>query len=695
MVDAASSFGNIEKLNNEEYNNCSSHVYFHVEKCGYSFSSQLDNRGHARNKNGLEKTSKSNFASSKGKLTKKSKGSTNLDNEKKLRQPTIFDALKKAGVVGSKEVPSDAPTSHPMNGGTSQSAEHHQCADEEQSLVDVGGVATLLEPQRSKFRPLSVDCLLILTFVKNQSPCCPDPGAELPLHSFLLHDLHYKLDRFSPVSKQNKARCLSTAHGTSRMEVDALLSNLKPFLPSLRKHFDAAISILKGTETCQEHWKEQSLMAGHRELTEITILSSSISFLVVKETLSFFSKVISLPETQMSKSFMFGLLEAFQPVDKPDNIISGFQPVPLSGTIEYSYCGAYSFLENVLEMGTTCAFSFKLASEVLLTLEAVVFAIQNFPSDSPEKSGRITERSSIQGLLPTLQKRLGTSAWKLLRHNWDNSNLENGWKSQGETIGKILHIYLDNSDSTPDALDELACSILPQVSTGRMVGEDDCLGFPTLTSVTIFVWYRTLHEQNFTTFNKLVRDICFPEKPRAGIEPEIVEHHLNKLWQCVNIAVSLVNLCRIYDKVTVRAMAVKYGGKFIDSFLKVFDFLQIHYGKYGEQIVQLVKELQKATRTIQTLCSEAKGSKQTVITSKIPATKRSMERFLFHVKALLHTASGGCTFWMGNLKHKDLSGQVVSSQAYLNDQGDNDADSREADTEDRPHIVPAEEQEVE
>ncbi|CBI33407.3 unnamed protein product, partial [Vitis vinifera] len=40
-----------------------------------------------------------------------------------------------------------------------------------------------------------------------------------------------------------------------------------------------------------------------------------------------------------------------------------------------------------------------------------------------------------------------------------------------------------------------------------------------------------------------------------------------------------------------------------------------------------------------------------------------MECFLFRVKALLHTTSSECTFWMGNLKHKDLMGQVVSSQA--------------------------------
>lgn len=34
---------------------------------------------------------------------------------------------------------------------------------------------------------------------------------------------------------------------------------------------------------------------------------------------------------------------------------------------------------------------------------------------------------------------------------------------QGEMVQKILHIYLRNNDSISDALNELACSILPQV----------------------------------------------------------------------------------------------------------------------------------------------------------------------------------------------------------------------------------------
>ncbi|KAL0914420.1 hypothetical protein M5K25_014765 [Dendrobium thyrsiflorum] len=161
-------------------------------------------------------------------------------------------------------------------------------------------------------------------------------------------------------------------------------------------------------------------------------------------------------------------------------------------------------------------------------------------------------------------------------------------------------------------------------------------------------------------------------KLKHGATIEVAGKILVKIQQSVHVVVSLVNLCKAHDKVAMHAMAVKYGGKYVDLFLKAFDFLQAQFQSHNELIIQMFKEFQKATRVIQALCSEAKGSKRTMVTSKVPATKRSMEKFLFHVKALLHNnSSSGCTFWMGNLKHKNLYGQVVSSQLYSNGEDPN------------------------
>lgn len=152
-----------------------------------------------------------------------------------------------------------------------------------------------------------------------------------------------------------------------------------------------------------------------------------------------------------------------------------------------------------------------LASEALLTLESIVTSILKFNDKLMEGNDRSTSMGSIEAVLPTLRSRLGTSSRKILMHNWDNENSENGVKrkvghlcyvfsrfcqnmfvavnmilaliaifalppeldilqskkyiffSQGEIVQRILQIYLGNSESTSDLLHELAFSILPQV----------------------------------------------------------------------------------------------------------------------------------------------------------------------------------------------------------------------------------------
>lgn len=99
----------------------------------------------------------------------------------------------------------------------------------------------------------------------------------------------------------------------------------------------------------------------------------------------------------------------------------------------------------------------------------------------------------FQGLVPSLHAKLGTSAEKLLRHKWVDESTDNkGLKNkvcpfvlnlmdrtitvvfnivnvcgfgflQGEMVQTTLRIYLEASGSTSDLLDELACTILPQV----------------------------------------------------------------------------------------------------------------------------------------------------------------------------------------------------------------------------------------
>ncbi|KAB2075134.1 hypothetical protein ES319_A07G200600v1 [Gossypium barbadense] len=623
-------------------------LHLRVEHCGSAFINQPNHVGNKEKKNEPKMTPEST-SPNKRKHKKTSKTSA-IGTDGNLHQQTLFDVLRKAGAVTSQEVP-DKVSSKDM--ATSTSVDHNSHVFNESVLIEVSPVSQALESQKFRFRPLLLECFSILTFSKDHDTCCSDPVAELPLYLYLIHDLQHKLGYFASPTKQCSSRNIIAA-AVTRMTLDEFLSKIRPLFQSLKSNLDSSFCILKegeGNKTCQEHWKFQSTAAGNPDLTNVVPSNSSISTMVFKEILNCFSKMLNLSEVQRYRSVLSDLLEAFQPDKALDSGSLDVHPCPSPGTIEYLYLGACSFVECILD--AVCSFSFILASEALFTLESAVTSFQKV-MDKLDGDDKIIQ-SAFHQILPLLRGRLASSAKKLLKHKWDNKNLENGWKNKGEMVQKILRTYLEYDESISDLLDELACTILPQVSLTTMA-EDEDYGFPTLCSATFLSWYRVL-----------VKEVVRLEKVRPGFQPVNVHTLLIRLQKNVNVVVALVSMCRTHDKVTLHAMAVKYGGKFVDSFLKAFDFLQVHFQMHNEAILLLVKELQKATRTIQTLCSEAKGLKQTVITSKIPATKRSLERFLFRVKALLHSTSNGCTFWMGNLKHKDLRGQVVSSQAYVDD----------------------------
>ncbi|XP_057956643.1 uncharacterized protein LOC131149872 isoform X2 [Malania oleifera] len=650
-------------------------LHLHVEHSESSFPNQLYCFGPIEKGNDHKKTLERTSLNKKRKHIKNSKASVNSGLNVKFRQPTILHLLRKAGTTVSQDIPNGDSAVLSSNKMTSESSVSHTCDTREAVTIDAS-IEKIVDAQRFKFRPMLVYCLTILTFSKKEDLCCLDPAAELPLHLYLLRDLHHKLEFFAPC-KQFPARCLSAPSGLRKMTVNEFLDKIRLLFPSLAKHLNSAVHILKeGPEACQEHWVVQSASSGNPNIPEIVVSKSLVASSVCKEILWCFSKMLNIPDFLMNKTVLLGLLEAFQPTMVWDSIFSGVQPIPTPGSIGYLYCGAYSFFEGILDLASS--FSFTLASELLLTLESLVTSGQKFLEKSPEVTLKNMHTGFTPEVLLMLRNRLGTSAHKLLRHNCNNDTFKDGLKSRVE-VQKILHIYLKYSESTSDLLGELACSILPQVPSCK-AGEDEYHGFPSLCSATFIIWYRIL-----------VKEIVL-NKFRVDVD-QTSERFLIKLQQCVNVVVALVNMCKAHDKVAVHAMAVKYGGKFVDSFLKVFDFLQTHFQRHHKLVIQLVKELQKATRTVQSLCSEAKGLRKTVITRKIPATKRSLERFLFGVKTLLHTTSSGCTFWMGNLKHKDLMGQVVSSQAYGDDQNENiDDDPEEAAVEDQPIRVASEEE---
>uniref|UniRef100_A0A0A9BIW8 Fanconi anemia group D2 protein n=1 Tax=Arundo donax TaxID=35708 RepID=A0A0A9BIW8_ARUDO len=604
--------------------------------------------------------------------------SEKMNPDDKFKQPTILDAFKRAGITVSQET-SKASSQSSSSGMMPKDIEQEVNDPGEIGIVDLMAAPVQLDMQRFKFRTLHATCLSLLNYSESQDSASSYLESELPIYLYLLCDLHNKLDHINPSSKPFLASQAKYTDAHCHKSTQEFLDKMQPLFLSLRKHLDGAVSMIKdGSEICPDNWNSHSSSAGNPDIPYVVVSRSSIATSVCKEVLGCYRKLVAIPDllNQSNISVLKQLLQTFQPTENFDNVLSEFHPSLAPSNVDYLYCGAYKMFEAIMD--PVCSFSYLLASDVLITMQSILNSVVVLLEKSGEGNGKNIHIGCSKEIIPFLRKRLGASAHKLLTSDLSSEDAENGWQSKGDHIQKILQIYLKNSESTSYLLNELACKVLPKVSSQKTKStQDTSHGFPTLCASTIVSWYRVLHEENTGSLNKMIKQAL---KTRALPESGSTETILEEIHKSMKVFVSLISICKTHEKVSMHAMAVKHGGRFVDTFLKAFNFLETHFKQHKDIIMQTLKELQKATRTIQTICSEAKGYKRTMITSKIPATKRSMERILFQVRALLHNCSTENSVEIGILKHKDLHGHVVSSQVY-GSVGEEDEEQTETDSD--------------
>ena len=93
--------------------------------------------------------------------------------------------------------------------------------------------------------------------------------------------------------------------------------------------------------------------------------------------------------------------------------------------------------------------------------------------------------------------------------------------------------------------------------------------------------------------------------------------------------------------------------------------------------VDLIKNLQMATRFLQTICSHSKISQDVSLANNVPLLKKSLEVLVFRVKAML--AANDCldAFVLGNLKNRDLQGEEILSQVSIEEDDDGEEGEEE------------------
>src|SRR5690349_4817699 len=58
----------------------------------------------------------------------------------------------------------------------------------------------------------------------------------------------------------------------------------------------------------------------------------------------------------------------------------------------------------------------------------------------------------------------------------------------------------------------------------------------------------------------------------------------------------------------------------------------------------------------------------------VPAIRKTMESLIFEVKLMLENNDASAAFWLGNLKHRNLAGEEISSQLPVISDDEQDED---------------------
>ncbi|XP_072238328.1 Fanconi anemia group D2 protein [Leuresthes tenuis] len=315
-----------------------------------------------------------------------------------------------------------------------------------------------------------------------------------------------------------------------------------------------------------------------------------------------------------------------------------------------------------------------------LTLEQLVKHsfeyLLNFRSTMPNLSTALC----LSQLLSTVSEKGGNSAAfreqtaslarRFLSQVWVTASGERERGSKfNEALHTLLSIYLEHADDVLKAVEEITGEGITELLDAAK--DESSASWPTLSRQTFLVFYKVLMAE----LEKAARKIP------AGKMSDNTEAQSEKLltW---NLAVRdfhvMVNLVKVFDSRPVLIVCLKYGRLFLESFLKLgMPLLDYSFKRHKEDVQSLLKTFQLSTRQLHHMCGHSKIQQDTSLTNHVPALKKSLELFVYRVKAMLALNNCQEAFWIGNLKNRNLKGEEILSQRSQGSDDDDDDDGEE------------------
>uniref|UniRef100_A0A8C3VGN2 FA complementation group D2 n=1 Tax=Catharus ustulatus TaxID=91951 RepID=A0A8C3VGN2_CATUS len=249
------------------------------------------------------------------------------------------------------------------------------------------------------------------------------------------------------------------------------------------------------------------------------------------------------------------------------------------------------------------------------------------------------------------KEKMASLAKQFLCQSWVKPS---GDREKGSQFNSALHtllcVYMEHTDNILKAIEEISSVGVPELMNSA---KDGCSStYPTLNRQTFPVFFRVMMAQLESSAKSIP----------AGKQSDSSEKLLR--WN-----------------ITVRNFHILINLVKVRFWLFFCLYLQIPSKSscfpHGKDDVQsLLKTLQLSTRQLHHMCGHSKIHQDIGLTNHVPLLKKSLEQFVYRVKAMLAFNHCQEAFWVGILKNRDLQGEEILTQA--SEEKDSDEDSQDS-----------------
>ncbi|XP_005107672.1 Fanconi anemia group D2 protein [Aplysia californica] len=286
--------------------------------------------------------------------------------------------------------------------------------------------------------------------------------------------------------------------------------------------------------------------------------------------------------------------------------------------------------------------------------------LSNFVETIPTLEAAVTLLKLLAGLAERagseqMNVKLTKQAKAFLKREWRGADGERlkGAK-HNELLLVVVKTYIVYCSEPLDALEEITTKGLAELANED---KDGC--------AEEFV---SLNRHSFSTFYKvvlteLISHIKQIPALKKNDSEQVKEDRLLSWMMAVKVLHVAVSLIKVFSARGNLSAALKFGRQFVEIFLRLgMPLLDVTFRRHHEEVEKLLRSLQQSTRMLHHMCGHSKINKDVALINQVPMLKRSLEAFVYRVKAMLTLNNCQDAFWMGNLKNRTLKGEEILTQ---------------------------------